>query len=409
MKISQIVLLASLLVAPLQAAFVAKNYEQAKPKLGKDGYIIVAYPDGWDKRGEKSAKRWLASEKVLNAAGDAVLIPLPVTQTMGDAEKAKQESILGKLQLPPPRMGPHTYPALYMMDKDGAWIALVHGAEMRKLSPSKMADRLAQVLQNARERKRLLEEAGKASGVAKARLLGKAAELSDLRPIPDYLKHLEAADLKDETGYVRRAKYNPWGFAAEMTKSKDPVAYISKLDAMLADKAYTDDQKQKMCATYIGALRRAGGPANLARIREMAEKMRAYAPGTAEARTVDVVVREWVREFGLDEGWSPEVLSSDDKEPLLLGGNISIPSAGTYELTFQYTSGTDQLNIAAVEFYDGDKKVAEDRHAGSTGIKNKNNVYTLKVTSAVASPQIKVYLAMKGKRNSHGSITLQKK
>lgn len=409
MKISQIVLLASLLVAPLQAAFVAKNYEQAQPKLGKDGYIIVAYPDGWDKRGEKTAKRWLASEKVLKAAGDAVLIPLPVTQLMGDAEKAKQESILGKLQLPPPRMGPHTYPALYMMDKDGVWIALVHGAEMRKLSPSKMADRLAQVLQNASERKRLLEEAGKASGVAKARLLGKASELSDLRPIPDYLKQLEDADPKDETGYVRRAKYNPWGFAAEMDKSKDRAAYIEKLDAMLADDAYTNEQKQKMCATYIGALRRVGGPANLARIREIAEKMRAYAPGTAEARTVDVVVREWVREFGLDEGWSPAVLPADDKEPLPLAGDIRIPSAGTYELTFQYTSGTDQLNIVAVELYDGNKKVAEDRHVGSTGIKNKNNVYTLKVTSAIQAPQIKVYLAMKGQRNSNGTITWQKK
>lgn len=401
--------MASLLAAPVWAGTVVQNYDQAQAKMGKDGYILVAYPDGWDDRGEKSAKRWLASEKVLKATGDAVLIPLPVPQVMGEEEQARQKSILGKIELPPPRMGPHTYPALYMMDPDKNWYALVHGAELRKMSPAKMATRMADVLKAGRERKRLLEAAAKASGVEKARLLGQAAELKGLRPIPDLLKQLEQADPKDQTGYVRRNKYNPWGFATETAKAKDPASYFAKLDAMLEDDAYTTEQKQMMCATYVGLLHRVGGPANLSRIREMAEKMRSYGPNTPEGRTADVVIRQWVREFGLDEGWSPGVLPANDQAPLQLGGNISIPSAGSYELTFQYTSGTDQLNIVAVELYDGGKKVAEDRHIGSTGIKNKANVYTLKTPAAVSNPRILVYLGMKGKRNSNGTITLKKK
>lgn len=398
----------SLLASSLHAGTVAYSYDQAQSSIGEDGYILVAYPDGWDKRGEKTAKRWLASEKVLKAGGDAVFIPIAVPQVMGEEEKSKQDIMLGKLQLPPPRMGPHTYPAIYLMDKTGHWYGLIHGADMRKLSPTKMAKRVQEYVQAGREQKNLLEAAEKAQGVQKARLLGEASLVPNLRPIPDILKKIEAADPKDESGHVRRLKYNPWGFAAESAKSKEPASYFAKLDAMLKDDAYTNDQKQKMCATYIGLLRRVGGPANLARIREMAEKMKAYAPGTAEARAADTVIREWVREFGLDEGWSPGVLPPNDKEPIKMGGNISIPSAGTYTITFQYTSGTEQLNIAGVELYDGDMKVAEDRHAGSSGIKNKANVYTLNVPSAVATPEIKVYLNMKGKRDSSGTITMEK-
>lgn len=63
----------------------------------------------------------------------------------------------------------------------------------------------------------------------------------------------------------------------------------------------------------------------------------------------------------------------------------------------------------AVELYDGKTKVAEDRHAGSSGHKQSNNVYTLNVSKVVKKPRLYVTFDMETNRDSYGRITVTKK
>lgn len=56
-----------------------------------------------------------------------------------------------------------------------------------------------------------------------------------------------------------------------------------------------------------------------------------------------------------------------------------IMQAGHLEVTVQYQAGAHALKIHSIELFEGDKKVAEDVHAGYTGLLTKANVYRLHV------------------------------
>ena len=90
-------------------------------------------------------------------------------------------------------------------------------------------------------------------------------------------------------------------------------------------------------------------------------------------------------------------------------GEIPMKSAGTYTVTFKYTSGNHAAKITALELYDGKKKIAEDRHTGSTGHQSSNNVYTLNVPASVRNPRLYVTFDMGNNRTSYGTITVEKK
>ena len=98
-----------------------------------------------------------------------------------------------------------------------------------------------------------------------------------------------------------------------------------------------------------------------------------------------------------------------DTTPVEVVGDIPMKAAGTYTVTLAYTSGNHQGVFTAVELYDGKKKVAEDRHVGSSGHKSSNNVYTLNVPAAVKNPRLFITFNMGNDRTSYGQITIEKK
>ncbi len=257
--------------------------------------------------------------------------------------------------------------------------------------------------------KLLAEAAQTKDPLLKARKLGRAAELPGIKRPNNIQKLLKDADPEDKSGYSRRLAYNPSAHAEGMVNNKEKTMEqkLTELEAMLEDSAYTDEQKQGICATYIGMIRRSGDPNRIKRIPLIAERMRSYAPTTVQAKSAAIAVRQWVRQLSLSDGWSPLVLPRDNK-PVALEGAIPIKAAGTYEVTFTYTSGTQALGIAAVELYDGDKKVAEDRHNGSTGHKSSGNVYVLKVPAAVTMPRVIVTFNQKN-FDTYGNISIRKK
>lgn len=407
MKNSLISALAALCMIPcVQAAKVVKNYDEAQAALTDDGYILVVYPEDWSKKGKEAGLKYLKSEAVLKAAGNAVIIPVPRHQVSDEKVQAERKALLGKLNLP----GCQSFPAFILLDKKGQHYATVDDKFMRKGDDKKAAAELQKCMTSKREQDKLLAEAAQTKDpLLKARKLGRAAELPGINRPNNIRKLLNDADPEDKSGYSRRLAYNPSAHAEGMVNNKEKTMEqkLTELEAMLEDSAYTDEQKQGICATYIGMIRRSGDPNRIKRIPLIAERMRSYAPTTVQAKSAAIAVRQWVRQLSLSDGWSPLVLPRDNK-PVALEGAIPIKAAGTYEVTFTYTSGTQALGIAAVELYDGDKKVAEDRHNGSTGHKSSGNVYVLKVPAAVTMPRVIVTFNQKN-FDTYGNISIRKK
>lgn len=402
MKLSTII--GMLALAPtIMAGTIVKNYEQAQPLVGEDGYILVAYGDGWDHHSEKNAKKLLAAKEFLAAGGNAVYMSLGIPQVSTEETKAAQATVLGKLKLPKPR----SYPAIFLFDKNGRHYATISGKLLRKAPVDKVSQELKTLHANGLKQQELLRQAASANGVAKARLLGQAATLPNINRPDNVINQLKQADPKDESGYIRRLEHNPWDWAERCAKLPTEEA-LAKMDEMLADPAFTNDQKQKLCATYIGCLYHSGNPDLVARIPEMAQKMKAYNPDDVQAQSAPIVIRDWYSAFGLEHGWSPATLPTKDSKPAILSGAPSM-EVGSYAITFTYTRGTDRLNIAAVELYDGATKISEDRHAGYAGSPSNANTYTITTPKAIRNPRILIYLDMKGKRNTNGIITMEKK
>lgn len=388
------------------AATVVKNYEEAQAVLTDDGYVLVLYPENWNKKGREVGLRYIKSEAVLKAAGNAVIIPVPRHQVSDDDVKEFRKKLLDKLPLP----NVHSYPAFVLIDKKGQHYATIDGAFLRSGDEKRAAAELLKCMTSKREQDKLLAEAAETKDpLLKARKLGRAAELPGINRPNNIQKMIKDVDPEDKSGYVRRLAYSPSAHAESMVNDKEKTIEekISTLEAMLEDSAYTNEQKQGIAATCIGMMRRSGDPAQLKRIPLIAEKMRSYAPDTVQAKSAAIAVRQWVRQFSLSDGWSPNVLPRDTK-PTPLEGPIPIKEPGTYEVTFTYTSGSQALAIEAVELYDGTRKVAEDRHKGSTGHKNSNNVYVLNVPAKVTLPRLEVTINQK-KFDSNGTITVIKK
>lgn len=70
---------------------------------------------------------------------------------------------------------------------------------------------------------------------------------------------------------------------------------------------------------------------------------------------------------------------SETFAPMNWNVGFLLKETGTYEVTFQYTSGAHRLDIQSVELLADDKIVASDHHLGITGTITKDNVYRLTV------------------------------
>lgn len=113
------------------------------------------------------------------------------------------------------------------------------------------------------------------------------------------------------------------------------------------------------------------------------------------------------RELNIVEGWCSEVITQSHV-PLEVTGKLPISSPGKYEVIFSYKGGSGGGNFEAVELYDGDRKIAEDRHEGFAGFQRNKNTYHLNVSSEVKQPRLFITFDMPQKHNSQGEIAIIK-
>lgn len=407
------------------AAQRAANYEQASALAPKDGYIAFAYAEGWDKFSKELCMKLMGSQAISQAAGNSVLMPMPVYECPTKEQMEALKTKMGKLGV----KEAESYPAIFMFDASGRHYATLCGPDIMRATQEELAARIARHMTAMRKQNQLLESAEAAKGLEKAKLLGAAAQVKDAIAPADIVKQIKAVDPKDESGFVRSLELKPWNYTEDLLKRKLDDATLKKLegrpdkavrqrrlelemilkelDAKLADPAYTDEQKQVFCSNAIGTLHRKGDVTDVDRIRKYAKMMADFGPNTTLGKSAPIVVKAWASELTLDGGWKPSNLPMDDT-PVELQGKLPISSPGTYAVTFTYRSGAHALKVKEVRLFDGKNQVAADAHPGSTGTpqNTKGNTYRLKVDKAVADPHVFIIFDMPEKRHSFGTISI---
>lgn len=406
MKVTTSLLSLALAMAPLTAAAYQKadNMEQAKTMVTEDGYAIVTYAQGWDKYSKKTAERMMADPSVSKELGNAVVMTLAVPNITPKEEHEANKKRFGNLDL----SFPNVYPAIILYNKDGHRLADICIPYSERNNPSAIAEKVRKAMSAAARQRKLLEKAAAAKGVEQARLLGEAALVAGVNKPRDIAKRIKQADPEDKTGMHQLATLNLPHKAIDTAKTKNWEETLAEIKGLMKNPHFTTEQQQQLCCICIGLLHRHGGQERQGELKEMIAKLRSLDPNSMLGQSADGAERLWVSELNLIQGWSPAVLPND-ATPVEVQGDIPIKGAGTYEVTFTYQRGTEALRVAAVELYDGKKKIAEDRHAGFMGINTNNNVYTLTVPAAVKKPRLYVIFNMGQKLDSYGKITVSKK
>ncbi len=390
---------------PLPASQLVFKGADAKQRVKDDGYLIFAYADGWDEFSKERCDKLAHDNAIRKAAGEAVIMPLGIPERPNEARKQKQQETLGGLNVP----GARSYPAIIMLDKDGNHYATLIGTEISRGSAKEVAKLITEHMEKGKLRRKLIAESEDASkdGPTRARKLAAAYRIDGLswagKGFADRLKKL---DPKDEAGMVRAWNFNAYGFPHELNKMSLADA-MAEVDKRLADPAYSNRQKQQMCAALLGTMRRRAGLPEAEAMRGYAKRMQELDPTTPEGGAAAKILRDWIPGFYYSRGWNPSCVPSE-KKAVELNGELPIAEAGTYNVNFQYTSGAMVLTIYGIELYDGKVKVAEDMHQGSTGHSNWQNNYTLNVPKAVKEPHLFITLGQTN-RDTNGKITITKK
>lgn len=101
--------------------------------------------------------------------------------------------------------------------------------------------------------------------------------------------------------------------------------------------------------------------------------------------------------------------SLGNKKELVFDVSETFMSAGTYHCTFQWKRGKNALKIHSLALYEGDKKITEDMHEGSTGWKSKNNTYTIhlkKLRSGLDAYTLRARVSGDNGTDSHGVLKI---
>lgn len=399
--------------ASVQAAVFVNSYEEGKDKAGEDGFIVVAYPDGWNAKNTKLAKAILASKEFAKAAGDAVILeqPIPNISTPEDNEARKQK--FGPIQTPNTTGATLSYPCIYLCDKEGRNYAMVNADQFRDLSLPKdemtktaidkagkeVAARLAAV----KEQRFHMDMAAKTSGKAAADQIFKACCIPGINKPDKVVDAAKKADPEDKTGIVTALTHNVYGFMEDCGNAgaDNWEEKLARAEELMKNPYFDTATKQTLYTSAFGLLRRNGGSANHGKMMGYLETMYKLDPKSIYGESYAGAMRLW---DSWSTKWSPETIPAQNGPMDVPAPNIKEP--GVYTVTFSFNSGLHGFSASAVELYDGDTKVAEDVHDCFAGSRCEGNVYTLQVSKKLAKPHLKVMTTMGANRNSHGTISI---
>lgn len=345
------------LLPATEAATQVANYEKAQKHLTDDGYLLFYYGKDWDKRGEEVITELFNHPDIIKAAGKAVMMLVPMHNSINDTNKDALASIHGKLPLPHAH-SKHSFPAIVMYDKNGSLATIISGPAMVYPTPSNIARIISVRREGMARRSMLMLAASEASGTEKARLLLEACRVPNIER-PDKVQQLiKEADPQDESGCLAALNYhnNPLG---DKIKEMPLMDILAELDMALDNPLLTVQQKQNTCAFAIGTIRRKVGMGGSALIHRYAIKMKALDPESVLGQSADIVIRDWTQGLQYIRGWAPDTLPMQDTRTELQG-KLPIKEAGTYEIRFEPSGGKHHAIIKRVALYNGHTLIAED-------------------------------------------------
>ncbi len=393
-------LLASLCLSA-RAASQYPTFEQAQQHVTDTGYIVFIYPAGWDKYGEKLCKKLIATEAVKTAAGDAALLLAPIYQIRDEKNNAAAKNVMGALGYPGD-MADISYPAIVFYEKGGRQYATIHGRELMRATPDQVATLVKNRLAAKKKQEELLSQSRTATSPdEKAKLLLESSRLSGIAWPGGLREAMQAADPGDKHGYLGALNF---GFSPKQGESMQD--FLSRLDAVLANKLYSPWQKQRACAAAIGHIRRslgtmAGGPL----ITKYAKAMHKLDPDSTLGVSAPVVMRDWVRRYHYGQGWSQEIIPSAPI-PMLMH-DVPMEKTGTYSVTFKLTTGRDGIRINRLRLMDGERCIASHDSPRDVSWGNTQQVYTFTVKTPLKNPALEItYGNPPDKRSSWGDITV---
>lgn len=375
---------AAMLLPATQAATRATNFKEAQYYLHDDGYALFIYGSDWDKRGKEICSALYQHPEIAEAAGKAVMLMVPLPESMDDAEKATLKKKMGTLSLPDIH-SKHSFPAVVLYDKAGRLYTNICGPAMIYPAPERIALMISRRRAAMLQQLELMKEADKLQGEERARIIFQACRLPNIAA-PDRAQELiREADPEDKTGCLSALNfYNTT--LGDKANSMTLEEILAAQDKSIANPLLTPEQRQNACAYAIGTIRRRTGANGAELIRQYALRMKAINPDSVLGRSADVVMRDWTHGLQYVRGWSPDTLPSKG-QPTELLGRLPIGPAGTYKLHFKPTGGHKAI-VARVALFDGDKLISEDVHTTPIADNGQDHFYTLTAPEEVKQPRI---------------------
>ncbi len=354
---SLLMCLAAATLMPVQAATKVATYEQAQAKVNEEGYILFVYGDGWDKRAKEQITALYNAPEIVKAAGNSVMMLVPLPESLDDTQKTALEKTMGKLALPHVH-SKHAFPAVVMYDKTGRIYSWISGPAMVYPDANRIALTISRRKAGLQKQLQIMAAADETKGEERANLLLQACRVENLER-PDRVQQLiKEADPEDKSGCLAALNFhnNPLGDKVKDMKLAD---ILVEMDKAIANPLHTVQQKQNACAFTIGTIRRRVGFGGSDLIRKYALQMKQLDPSSVLGQSADIVIRDWAPGLQFVRGWSPQTLPMQGVPTELLG-KLPIGPAGKYEVRFEPSGGRNYARVTRVALYDGDTLISED-------------------------------------------------
>lgn len=389
---------------PLHAAEMAQSFKDTQDLYGENGYVVFAYADGWDKNSQRICKQLMESESMHQLIGDAIMMEYAVPQVKTEEFIKARDERFGKLKIP--RI--NNYPALLLYNRHAHHYATISGNVLLDTGKNRLVTVLGSHMREMLEQLRLLDAAAKEEGLEKARLLGQASTMTHINPPESVVELIRQVDPEDVTGYIRRLEFQPMKWV-ESLRDEPLETAMPKLEALLADPAYSGEQKQAVCACMIGMLHRSPHQiADMQRIPELVRLMKSYAPDTVLAKSGDVVLQKWVSNTIAEKEWTSDILPRTTEPVDMLGAQPPL-EPGDYVVAFSYRGGSHGVRVRSVTLLSEGEKVAVDEHPGFAGAKPKDNEYLIRVRKRIEKPRWLFSFDLTGKEDTRGVINIIRK
>ncbi len=379
------------------AAEEVRSYEEARARVGEDGWVLLCYGADWDRIYDEKWMRRQAS--IRTACGNALMMYVPVWQNPNEEQRQQTEAQLRGIEL-----GERPYPTLpcaILLDAQGHPYKVVSGEEFRT--------NVAGVIRNAqaqlRTRCELLRQAELETGVVRAQTLGRIWRLS-IAPPPGLRAMMAQADPEDAANIASISPFDVWAFAQHVHALpwEQAKAELERMQKM----PLSNEEKQALLAIRMGCVHFFLQAAAAREVKELSAAINALGVSTPLAKASVRAARNWGTGLSLATGWRHGQLPRV-KAPCEFEGAYYLSKPGSYRLTFNAGEGNDIVRVCAVSLYDGERLVAQDEHPCEIkyGEATIGNEYTLRVENELMNPRVKITFDQRNGIDTSGGITVQ--